>query len=57
MRGAAATCQGCPLYQDATQTVFGQGAVPAAGVATWHPSAVLRASRDPEQARPSGPKR
>jgi|SRR5687767_4546098 uracil-DNA glycosylase len=29
MRRAAAACKGCPLYRDATQTVFGQGAVPA----------------------------
>ena len=26
-------------------------------VATWHPSAVLRASQDPERARPSRPTR
>jgi len=25
LREAAAHCQGCPLFQDATQTVFGQG--------------------------------
>jgi uracil-DNA glycosylase len=25
LRGAAASCQGCPLYRDATQTVFGEG--------------------------------
>jgi DNA polymerase len=25
LRGAAATCRGCPLYRDATQTVFGVG--------------------------------
>jgi len=26
LRAAAATCQGCPLYRNATQTVFGEGA-------------------------------
>src|SRR3954453_18046243 len=25
LRAAARTCQGCPLYQNATQTVFGEG--------------------------------
>lgn len=25
LRGAAASCRGCPLYRDATQTVFGEG--------------------------------
>jgi uracil-DNA glycosylase len=25
LREAAATCRGCPLYRDATQTVFGEG--------------------------------
>src|SRR5438132_2654815 len=25
LREAAANCQGCPLYQNATQTVFGEG--------------------------------
>ena len=25
LRAAAQTCRGCPLYKDATQTVFGQG--------------------------------
>jgi uracil-DNA glycosylase family protein len=25
LRAAAANCQGCPLYQNATQTVFGEG--------------------------------
>ena len=25
VRSAAATCRGCPLYADATQTVFGEG--------------------------------
>ena len=25
LRGAAATCRGCPLYLKATQTVFGEG--------------------------------
>src|SRR5438876_11941218 len=25
LREAARTCRGCPLYQNATQTVFGQG--------------------------------
>jgi len=30
MRRAALSCRGCPLYRDATQTVFGQGAAPAA---------------------------
>ncbi|WP_206789893.1 UdgX family uracil-DNA binding protein [Amycolatopsis sp. MtRt-6] len=25
LRSAASGCQGCPLYQDATQTVFGEG--------------------------------
>ena len=29
VRAAAAGCTACPLYQDATQTVFGQGAVGA----------------------------
>ena len=30
IRRAASSCRGCPLYRDATQTVFGQGAAPAA---------------------------
>jgi DNA polymerase len=29
LRRAAADCRGCPLFRDATQTVFGSGAVPA----------------------------
>jgi DNA polymerase len=29
LRAAAATCQGCDLYQNATQTVFGRGAAHA----------------------------
>jgi uracil-DNA glycosylase len=29
LRSAAKTCQGCPLYQNATQTVFGRGPVTA----------------------------
>jgi uracil-DNA glycosylase len=29
LRRAAATCRGCPLYKDATQTVFGDGLVRA----------------------------
>jgi uracil-DNA glycosylase family protein len=29
LRAAAAGCQGCPLHENATQTVFGQGAAPA----------------------------
>ncbi|RSD07858.1 UdgX family uracil-DNA binding protein [Amycolatopsis eburnea] len=29
LRSAASGCQGCPLYQDATQTVFGEGAAGA----------------------------
>ncbi|MEE6176220.1 UdgX family uracil-DNA binding protein [Mycobacterium sp. 050134] len=29
LRAAAAGCQGCPLFQDATQTVFGRGAAGA----------------------------
>lgn len=30
LRAAAAKCTACPLYADATQTVFGEGPVPAA---------------------------
>ena len=30
MRRAASSCRGCSLYRDATQTVFGFGAAPAA---------------------------
>src|SRR5437868_1842360 len=30
LRAAASRCQGCGLYRNATQTVFGEGAVPAA---------------------------
>ena len=29
LRAAAAHCRGCPLYLNATQTVFGEGAVHA----------------------------
>jgi DNA polymerase len=29
LRKAAKDCRGCPLFQNATQTVFGEGAVPA----------------------------
>ncbi|WP_086844501.1 UdgX family uracil-DNA binding protein [Amycolatopsis kentuckyensis] len=29
LRSAASGCRGCPLYQDATQTVFGEGAAGA----------------------------
>ena len=29
LRTAATRCQGCPLYEHATQTVFGAGPVPA----------------------------
>ncbi|MFF8268496.1 UdgX family uracil-DNA binding protein [Streptomyces sp. NPDC016562] len=29
LRRAAAGCRGCPLFQDATQTVFGRGPAPA----------------------------
>ena len=29
LRAAVATCHGCPLYQDATQAVFGEGGVRA----------------------------
>jgi uracil-DNA glycosylase len=36
---AAQDCQGCDLYERATQTVFGEVTV----VPTIHPSAVLRA--------------
>jgi DNA polymerase len=30
LRAAAATCRGCPLYADATQTVFGEGKLTSA---------------------------
>jgi uracil-DNA glycosylase family protein len=30
LRAAAATCRGCPLYADATQTVFGEGTLTSA---------------------------
>ena len=29
LRAAAENCQGCPLFSDATQTVFGDGAAGA----------------------------
>jgi uracil-DNA glycosylase len=32
LREAARTCRGCPLYQNATQTVFGQGRVSAQAI-------------------------
>ena len=62
LRAAAANCQACDLYRDATQTVFGEGTTGAEVMlvgeqpgdgedrATVHPSSILRAPDDEARA-------
>jgi uracil-DNA glycosylase len=53
LRAAAMTCHACPLWRNATQTVFGEGPLHAPPpnvpsiMATFHPASILRA-RDEE---------
>jgi uracil-DNA glycosylase len=65
MRKAAAQCKGCDLYKNAAQTVFGEGPrwarmillgeVPGDEakwiIATYHPSAILRAPQKADRER------
>ena len=48
LRERASGCTACPLYRNATQTVFGEGPATAAVLATAYPSSLLRTRDDRE---------
>jgi uracil-DNA glycosylase len=45
LRRASAACRGCPLWKDATQTVFGKG--PARAELKWRPRGKRRLHQTP----------